>query len=192
MEEQVTSTRSAGELRSSDSGNGGAIALSTTGGNITTGIFPSVMVRYAREYYSFCYCGNRAMEAGNISLSVPGTGAINTTAGTGLNATSPSGNGGAIALSTAGGNITTSGIDSRSSGAGKGGNITLSVTGGPGAIDTAAGSSSVLFSFRKWRCDRTLKRLAVTLLLAISLLLPSQCNAGGKHHPQLWYRKYYS
>ncbi|MEG5102615.1 two-partner secretion domain-containing protein, partial [Microcoleus sp. AT13-A5] len=117
-------------ISTSVAGNGGAIALSTTGGNITTGFL------YSRSN------STGAGTAGNITLSVTGgTGAIDTTAGTGLNATSNSGNGGAIALSTVDGNITTDDVWSFSgSGIGNGGNISLSVTGGTGAIDTTAGS----------------------------------------------------
>ncbi|MEG4367520.1 filamentous hemagglutinin N-terminal domain-containing protein, partial [Microcoleus sp. C2C6] len=102
--------------------NGGAIALSTAGGNITTGSLDS---------------GSYEAGGGNINLSVTGgTGAIDTTAG--ILDSSGGGNGGAIVLSTAGGNITTGSLDSTSSDAG-GGNINLSVTGGTGAIDTTAG-----------------------------------------------------
>ncbi|WP_449420256.1 CHAT domain-containing protein [Phormidium nigroviride] len=109
---------------SSSSGNGGNIALSTTGGNITTGDMTST--------------SGGAGTGGNITLSVTGgTGAIDTTAGY-ISSVSTLGNGGAIALSTAAGNITTSDLDSSSS-AGTGGNITLSVTGGTGAIDTTSG-----------------------------------------------------
>ncbi len=112
---------------SSGSGNGGAIALSTADGNITTSDLSSISYGTGT--------------GGNITLSVTGgTGAIDTTAGTGLIASSSTlGNGGAIALSTAGGNITTTTVNSRSTGAGNGGNITLSITGGTGAINTNAG-----------------------------------------------------
>ncbi|MEG4573052.1 filamentous hemagglutinin N-terminal domain-containing protein, partial [Microcoleus sp. N3A4] len=111
----------AGSVESSSPlGTGGAIALSTAGGKIDTG---------------FMISGGQS--GGKITLSVTGgTGAIDTTAGT-LYSTSQSGNGGAIALSTAGGNITTGVVGSLSSGAGTGGKITLSVTGGTGAIDTS-------------------------------------------------------
>ncbi|MEG4457929.1 two-partner secretion domain-containing protein, partial [Microcoleus sp. N9_A1] len=118
---------SAGFLDSSSKvGNGGAITLSTAGGNISAGNVKS---------YSSAPVGN----GGNITFSVTGgTGAINTTAGL-VDATSTSGNGGAIAISTANGNITNGDLITGSSGVGNGGNITLSVTGVTGAINTTAG-----------------------------------------------------
>ncbi|MEG4944070.1 two-partner secretion domain-containing protein, partial [Microcoleus sp. F4-D5] len=115
----------AGILNSySQAGNGGTITLSTVGGNITTGLINS---------YSSDGSG------GNINLSITGgTGAIDTTAGNLLSFSQLTGNGGSIALSTAGGNITTGVLNAFSSDGG-GGNINLIVTGGTGAIDTIAG-----------------------------------------------------
>ncbi|MEG4514331.1 filamentous hemagglutinin N-terminal domain-containing protein, partial [Microcoleus sp. F6_B4] len=115
----------AGILNSySRAGNAGSISLSTAGGNITTGLLNS---------YSSDGSG------GNINLSITGgTGAIDTTAGNLLSFSQLTGNGGSIALSTAGGNITTGVLNAFSSDAG-GGNINLSITGGTGAIDTIAG-----------------------------------------------------
>src|ERR687886_586103 len=114
-------------------GNSGDISLSTTGGgNITTGTLDSF--------------SSDASTGGNINLSITGgTGAIDTTAGF-LDSFSKLGNGGAIALSTAGGKITTATLNSFSSDAG-GGKINLSITGGTGAIDTTAGNLSS-YSFR--------------------------------------------
>src|SRR4028119_2291443 len=106
-------------------GNSGAISLSTTaGGNITT-----------RSLVSNNFVAGGA--PGNITLTVTGgPGAIDTTAGD-LDSQSSLGNGGAIALSTAGGgNIITKRLVSFSGGAGTGGDITLTVTGGLGKIDT--------------------------------------------------------
>ncbi|OCR00767.1 hypothetical protein BCD67_23830 [Oscillatoriales cyanobacterium USR001] len=96
-------------------GNGGAILLSTAGGNITTS-------------YVVSYSGN-AGTAGNITLTAGGTGAIDTTRGRLYAASNSLGNGGAISLSTAGGNITTQNISSYSN-SGNGGAISLSTTGG--------------------------------------------------------------
>ncbi|HLO51167.1 MAG TPA: CHAT domain-containing protein [Kamptonema sp.] len=109
-------------------GNGGAIALSTTGGgDITTNILLST--------------SGGAGTGGNITISVSGgNGSINTTNVGLLQSNSNSGNGGAIALSTTGGDIITNILDSYSGGTGTGGNITLSVTGGNGSIDTSAGN----------------------------------------------------
>src|SRR5919199_2936915 len=108
-------------------GNSGAISLSTTaGGNITT-----------RSLVSNNSVPGR--NAGNITLTVTGgPGAIDTTVGE-LDSQSSSGNGGAISLSTAGGNITTKKLLSFSGGPGTGGGMTLRVTGGTGAIDISAG-----------------------------------------------------
>jgi hypothetical protein len=111
----------------SKGGNGGAIELSTVGGNIRT-----------NNVNSFSYADG---DGGNIKLSVTGgTGAIDTTKGS-LNSYSKGGNGGAIELSTVGGNIIAKDIVSYAKdGTGTGGNIKLSVTGGTGAIDTTNGS----------------------------------------------------
>src|SRR5919199_2501468 len=108
-------------------GNSGAISLSTTaGGNITTSSLVSNNSVPGRN-------------AGNITLTVTGgPGAIDTTVGE-LDSQSSSGNGGAISLSTAGGNITTKKLLSFSGGPGTGGGMTLRVTGGTGAIDISAG-----------------------------------------------------
>ncbi|MEG4022712.1 two-partner secretion domain-containing protein, partial [Microcoleus sp. S13C4] len=114
----------AGDLGTFASGNAGAIALSTSGGNISTRSLSS---------HSFS-----AGTGGNINITAGGTSAIDTTAGD-LRSFSTSGNGGAIAISTAGGNITTGRMNS-SSGAGTGGNITLTA-GGTGAIDTTPGNN---------------------------------------------------
>jgi hypothetical protein len=46
-----------GRLAAYSTGNGGAIALSTAGGNITTSALDSASYgtgRYRREYYPFC------------------------------------------------------------------------------------------------------------------------------------------
>jgi hypothetical protein len=130
-----------GPLDSSSVGeNGGAIALSTAGGDITTGLLDS---------------SSLDASGGNINLSVTGgTGAIDTTAGS-LTSNSFLG-GGAITLSTAGGNITTGPLNSSSSDAASGGNINLSVTGGTGAIDTTNGTLNSSLAVRKWRSDHPL------------------------------------
>jgi hypothetical protein len=108
-------------------GNGGAIELSTVGGNIRT-----------NNVNSFSADG----DGGNIKLSVTGgTGAIDTTNGS-VNSYSTGGNGGAIELSTFSGNIITKDLVSYSKGTGTAGNINLSVTGGTGAINTSIGSIS--------------------------------------------------
>jgi hypothetical protein len=97
-------------------GNGGAITLSTAGGNITTGNLSSF--------------SSDAGTSGNINLFITGgTGAIDTTDET-ITSFSQRGNGGAITLSTVGGNITTGTLNSHSVDGGTGGNITLNSSTG--------------------------------------------------------------
>jgi len=124
----------AGDLRSSSYGGGGAIALTTQGGNISTGIVHS-----------------RALDGtgagGDITVAINGTtGSIDTTAGD-LNASSFGGVGGAIALTTQGGNISTGPVFSQGlfGGTGDGGDITLIVDGGGGSIEIIPALSSAAF-----------------------------------------------
>ncbi|MEB3831914.1 CHAT domain-containing protein [Phormidium sp. CCY1219] len=109
---------------SSESGNGGAISISTTDGNITTGDLNSAALN----------AGN----AGDIAVTIAGSGNIDTHPST-VNASSESGNGGAISLSTADGNLVIRDLNSSASNAGNGGDITLSV-GGSGSIDSHPGT----------------------------------------------------
>jgi hypothetical protein len=114
----------------STGGNGGAIELSTVSGNIIT----KDLVSYSKGTGT----------AGNINLSVTGgTGAINTSSGS-ISSISNTGIGGAIALSTVDGNITTGVLDSGSYSTGTGGNVTLNSgtenTILSGNIDTSSAS----------------------------------------------------
>jgi filamentous hemagglutinin family protein len=109
-----------GDIDTSDAGDGGTITLTATG-NITSG-----------NLFSFSNDGT----GGNITL-LSTQGAIDTTAGD-LNTASFFGSGGTLAL-FANGNIRTGNLYSyASSGSGNGGSITLSSI--QGAIDTTAGN----------------------------------------------------
>ncbi|MCT7977340.1 filamentous hemagglutinin N-terminal domain-containing protein, partial [Laspinema olomoucense] len=114
---------------SSASGDGGTITLTTATGDITTGDIISK--------------SEGSGTAGDITLRAGGTGAINVGQGNGiLDASSASGDGGTIILTTATGNITTRTILANSEGSGSGGEITLNAEG-DGDIIIQTGNASI-------------------------------------------------
>ncbi|WP_305884992.1 CHAT domain-containing protein [Oscillatoria sp. HE19RPO] len=101
---------------SSASGDGGTITLTTETGDITTGEIISK--------------SDGEGTAGDIILTAGGTGAINVSQGNAiLDASSGSGDGGSITLTTETGNITTRTIVAKSDGEGSGGEISLNAAG---------------------------------------------------------------
>ncbi|MCT7973276.1 CHAT domain-containing protein [Laspinema olomoucense] len=114
---------------SSASEDGGTITLTTATGDITTGDIISK--------------SEGSGTAGDITLRAGGTGAINVGQGNGiLDASSASGDGGTIILTTATGNITTRTILANSEGSGTGGEITLNAEG-DGDIIIQTGNASI-------------------------------------------------
>ncbi|MCT7962855.1 CHAT domain-containing protein [Laspinema sp. D1] len=114
---------------SSASGDGGTITLTTQTGDITTGEMISK--------------SDGEGTAGDIILSAGGTGAIDIGTGNGiLDASSVSGDGGNITLTTETGNITTRTILANSEGEGTGGEISLN-TGGDGNIIIQTGNATI-------------------------------------------------
>ncbi|MEC4983244.1 MAG: filamentous hemagglutinin N-terminal domain-containing protein, partial [Oscillatoria sp. PMC 1076.18] len=104
---------------SSASADGGNVEVSTTGGNIFTGVILSKSFADG--------------DAGDVTLNVENTvGEINTTAGQ-IDASS-GGNGGNVSVSTNGGNITTGDLFANSSGDGDAGDVTLNVENTVGEI----------------------------------------------------------
>ncbi|WP_322745265.1 filamentous hemagglutinin N-terminal domain-containing protein [Coleofasciculus sp. LEGE 07081] len=113
----------------SESGDGGNVTFSTAGGDITTlDVDTSV---------------NGDGTAGDIDFDIAanseGTGQIDTSSGT-LDASSATGDGGKITLTTAAGNIDTADVDTSSGDDGEGGEIFLTINGGVGSIDATNGT----------------------------------------------------
>lgn len=113
----------------SESGDGGNITMSTAGGDITTlDVDTSV---------------NGDGTAGNINMNIAanseGTGQIDTSSGT-LDASSATGDGGEVTLSTAAGNIDTADVNTFSNDDGNAGSIALDINGGVGSIDATSGT----------------------------------------------------
>ncbi|MGL5195662.1 MAG: CHAT domain-containing protein, partial [Chroococcales cyanobacterium] len=112
-------------IDTSAEGNGGNISLTSSDGNIQ-----------ARELISR---STGSGTGGDITLSAGGTGAITLQPGN-LDASSASGDGGTITLTTESGDITTRDVISKSDGSGTGGDIILSA-GGTGAINVGQGNA---------------------------------------------------
>ena len=114
-------------IDTSAEGNGGNISLTSSDGNIQ-----------ARELISR---STGSGTGGDITLSAGGTGAIDMQTGNAiLDASSVSGDGGTITLTTESGDITTGDVISQSDGEGTGGDIILSA-GGTGAINVGQGNA---------------------------------------------------
>lgn len=124
----INATSGTLEASSSD-GDGGNVTLSTGGGNINT---VDIDTRSGAD-------GAAGAIDMDIAANPEVTGAIDTSGGS-LTATSESGSGGDVTLTTAEGGIDTANVFSRTNVDGAAGNITLNIEGSTGSIDTTNGT----------------------------------------------------